>query len=92
MKGQKITQTNGTSEIISDANVYNIVFAAPTKIGTGQQALLITACGYSKPVATVLTFFNDTVAAYNGANVLYEYGELSDAGTFSTIASNKVPA
>jgi len=91
MKGLKITQTSGVSEIISDANVYNIVFAAPTKVGNLSQMLLITACGYSKPVATVLTFFNDTVTAYNGANVLYEYGELTDAAGFRTIASNKIP-
>jgi hypothetical protein len=91
MKGLKITQTSGVSEIISDANVYSITFAAPTKVGSLSQMLLITACGYAKPVATVLTYFNDTVAAYNGANVLYQYGELTDTGSFKVIASNQIP-
>lgn len=92
MKGLKITQTSGISEIISDTNVYNIVFAAPTKVGNLSQTLLITAVGYCKPVATVLTYFNDTVTAYNGANVLYEFGNLTASGTFDVVSSNKVPA
>lgn len=89
MFGLKITQTNGTSELISDTNTIAIQFAAPTFGGSIMKPLRITGAMYSKLVTTTLTYFNDTVAAYTGANVLYEYGELSEAGSFRVIAANR---
>ena len=89
MLGLKITQTNGTSELISDTNTIALQFAAQSPVGNLQQPLRITGAQYSKLVTTTLTYFNDTVAQYTGANVLYEYGELAEGGTFRVIASNK---
>jgi hypothetical protein len=89
MFGLKITQTNGTSEIISDTNCIAIQFSAPAlSSGSILQPAKIVGAMYSKLVTTTLTYFNDTVAAYTGANVRYEYGELSEAGSFRVIASN----
>ena len=89
MFGLKITQTNGTSELISDTNTIALQFAAPTFDGTMLKPLRITGAHYSKLVTTTLTNFNDTVAAYTGVNVLYEYGELAEVGTFRVITSNR---
>jgi len=89
MKGLKITQTNGASEIISDTNVYNVLFVAQTKVGNLSQSLRIISAGYAKVVATALVYFTDTVAQYNGSNVLYEFGSLTEAGSFQVICSNR---
>jgi hypothetical protein len=88
MFGLKITQTNGTFEIISDTNCIAIQFSAAVSTGSLLQPSKIIGAMYSKLVTTTLTYFNDTVAAYTGANVKYEYGELAEAGTFRVIASN----
>ena len=90
MFGLKITQTNGISELVSDTNTIKLVFAAQTPVGSLIQPLRITEVNYSHLVATVLTYVTVTgIAAYTGANVLYEYGELTEAGTFRVIAANR---
>jgi hypothetical protein len=91
MKGLKITQTTGLSEIVSDTNVASIKFAAPTVSGNTRDPLKITDVGYSTIVASVLTYTNATAIPtfIAGSNTLYEYGELTTSGSFYVIASNR---
>lgn len=89
MFGLKITATDGTSELVSDTNTIAINFAAPTFNGSILKPLKITGVQYSHLVATVLTYVQPAVTDYTGANTLYEYGELTEAGSFRVIASNR---
>jgi hypothetical protein len=89
MFGLKITATDGTCEIVSDTNTIAINFAAVSSVGSLLQPLRITNVMYSHLVTTTLTYVNAAVTQYNGANTLYEYGELAESGTFRAIASNR---
>jgi len=88
MIGLKITATDGTSEVVSDTNTIAVLFAAVSKVGQ-QLPLRITGVHYSHLVTTTLTYVNATVTQYNGSNTLYEYGQLTEGGSFRVIASNR---
>lgn len=89
MLGLKITQTDGTSEIVGDTNVIALLFAAPAFNTSTLKPLRITSAHYAHLVATTLTYVNATTTLYDGTNVLYEYGELTEAGSFRVIAANR---
>lgn len=89
MYGLKITQTDGTSELVTDPNAIAVFFNAPTTVGNLKQPLRINRVHYCHLVATTLTYVNDAVTQYNGANVLYEYGQLTESGAFQVVASNR---
>jgi hypothetical protein len=72
----KITAPNGTSKLIPYDNVLELV------VNTDY---IITSASYVNNVGTPVTV---AVAAYNGANDMYEYGELEHSYIFSTHVAN----
>lgn len=84
----KITQTNGTATYYP-GSTSSVTISAPVLNGNvvvnrGK----ITSVSYEKIVGTSLTYVTDTVAAYNGANALYEFGQLGHDGIFTVAHSN----
>jgi len=77
--------TNGTKKHVPMEMVVSVTTAADVGLVRGK----ITAVKYMDgAAAAVVTVTSDTVAAYNGANALYEVGCLTIDGAFTTHMSN----
>ena len=90
MEFLRITATDGTKKYIPDNYVVSITTSADTLDGGSDYRApnvvrgKITEAKYTDG-ATVTT---DTVAAYNGANALYEYGCYTVDGAFVAAMKN----
>lgn len=90
MEFLRITATDGTKKYIPDNYVVSITTSADTLDGGSDYRApnvvrgRITEAKYTDG-ATVTT---DTVAAYNGANALYEYGCYTVDGAFVAAMKN----
>ena len=84
----KITQTNGTATYYPGATS-SVTISAPVLSGNVVVSRgKITSVSYEKIVGTSLTYVTDIVAAYNGTNALYEFGQLGHDGIFTVAHSN----
>jgi len=92
----RITAVDGTRRHFPDNYTLNINTAADTSDTSSAMAVgkpirgKITSVKYfDGTVGTAGAIVVDTVAAYNGANTLYEYGDLTPDGAFTEYLSNK---
>lgn len=88
MQYLKITQTNGTATYYPSSTA-SITISAPTIQGNVvTNRGRITGASYEKIVGTSLTYVSDTVAAWDGSNARYEFGQLGHDGIFTVAHSN----
>jgi len=79
----KITAADKTVTFVSENTNIVLGLTAYTKVNGVARAGRITSVQYSD--ITPIT----SIPAYDGTNILYEYGKLSDHGQIQTIFSNK---
>lgn len=81
----KITATDGTFTLIPDNKVVSIGVTAP-KQASPFQAGRINKLAYE---TTTTPTSVDPVAAFTGANTLYEFGKFTNDGLFVAIFTNR---
>jgi hypothetical protein len=82
LEGLKITATDGTATFVPSNDVQHVKTAAPTGNSPFVQGK-ITEVKYNAGATTV-----PAIAAWNGANILYEYGGYDHSGIFVRALSN----
>jgi len=84
----KITQTNGTATYYP-GNTSSVTISAPTLNGNVvTNRGKITSVSYEKIVGGAQTYVTDSVAAYDGTNAKYEFGQLGHDGIFTVAHAN----
>jgi hypothetical protein len=85
MKVLKITQTNGTYQLIPEGFIVNLTLSAPALTTVGFWGKITAVKYLDGAAAAAPTVLAPVVAAYVGNNVRYQLGCITDDGIFDQI-------